>query len=194
MAHSKSQATRGGGPRPLPFYVWLLTGVVLGLGLAGVAMYRDWVPALRGGEGPQPNPQAAAVRGSDPGVAAEAAKPAETRPRFDFYTVLPEMETVVPDAQIAAEAAQPAPDSPTATSDARLFLQAGSFRSPADADQLKARLALLGQRAAVVAVTVNGATWHRVRVGPFASARELDEARRALAESGIEAMALRAAR
>ena len=34
MAKSKSQATRGGGPRPLPFYVWLLTGVVLGLGLA----------------------------------------------------------------------------------------------------------------------------------------------------------------
>lgn len=194
MAKFKSQATRGGGPRPLPFYVWLLTGVLLGLGLAGVALYQDWVPALRGNDGPQPNPQAAAARSSDPGVAAEAAKPSETRPRFDFYTVLPEMETVIPDAQIAAEAAQPAPESPTATGDARLFLQAGSFRSPADADQLKARLALLGQRAAVVAVTVNGATWHRVRVGPFGGARELDDARRTLADSGIEAIALREAR
>jgi cell division protein FtsN len=59
---------------------------------------------------------------------------------------------------------------------------------------MKARLALLGQRAAVVAVTINGTTWHRVRVGPFGNARELDDARRTLADSGIEAIALREAR
>jgi cell division septation protein DedD len=194
MAKSRSQATRGGGPRPVPFYVWLLAGVLLGLGLAGVALYKDWVPALRGGDGPQPNPQASAARGGDDGVAAEPAKPAEAKPRFDFYTVLPEMETVVPDAEIAAEAAKPPAGDPAPAADARLFLQAGSFRSQSDAEQMKARLALLGQRAAVVAVTVNGATWHRVRVGPFGAARELDDARRTLADSGIEAIALREAR
>jgi cell division protein FtsN len=194
MAKSKSQATRGGGPKPLPFYVWLLAGVVLGLGFAGFALYKDWVPALRGGDGPQPNPQAAAARGGDPGVAAEPAKPAETRPKYDFYTVLPEMETVVPDAEIAAEAAKPPAATPEPPADARLFLQAGSFRSQGDAEQMKARLALLGQRATVVAVTINGTTWHRVRVGPFGNARELDDARRTLADSGVEAIALREAR
>jgi cell division protein FtsN len=191
-ARSKSQATRGASERPIPFWIWLLVGIGLGLALAGVALYKDWVPALRGGDGPQPNPQAAAARGSDAGVAAEAAKPAEAKPKYDFYSVLPEMEVVIPDSEIKAEAAQPQPAPDAAgTAPARLFLQAGSFRSQPDAEQMKARLALLGQRAAVVSVTVNGATWHRVRVGPFGSARELDEARRALADSGVSAIALR---
>jgi cell division protein FtsN len=192
MAKSKSQATRGGGPQPLPFWIWLLAGVVLGLLLAAFALYKDWVPALRGGDGPQPNPQAAAPRGGDAGVAAEPAKPADARPKYDFYSVLPEMEVVIPDAEIKAQAEQaPSAVDPTSTAPARLLLQAGSFRSQPDAEQMKAKLALLGQRASVVAVTVNGATWHRVRVGPFASARELDEARRTLADSGINAIALR---
>lgn len=193
-ARSKSQATRGASERPVPFWIWLLVGIGLGLALAGVALYKDWVPSLRGGDGPQPNPQAAAARGSDAGVAAEPAKPAEAKPKYDFYTVLPEMETVIPESEIKAEAAQPAPATdPAGTPPARLFLQAGSFRSQPDAEQMKARLALLGQRAAVVSVTVNGATWHRVRVGPFGSARELDEARRTLADSGVNAIALREA-
>jgi cell division protein FtsN len=193
MAKSKSQATRGGSTAaPLPFWVWLLGGVVLGLGLAGFALYKDWVPTLRGGEGPLPNPQAAAPKGSDAGVAAEPA-PAESKPKYDFYSVLPEMEVVVPDAEIQAEAARPAPatDPAQPAGAQRLFLQAGSFRSQPDAEQMKAKLALLGQRASVVAVTVNGATWHRVRVGPFGNARELDEARRTLGDNGVDAIALR---
>jgi cell division protein FtsN len=192
-ARSRTQATRGAGERQVPFWIWLLVGIGLGLALAAVALYKDWVPALRSGVGPQPNPQAAAARGSDAGVAAEPAKPAETKPKYDFYSVLPEMEVVIPESEITAEAAQPppAPDAHASTAPARLFLQAGSFRSQPDAEQMKARLALLGQRAAVVSVTVNGATWHRVRVGPFGSARELDESRRALAESGVSAIALR---
>jgi cell division protein FtsN len=193
MAKSKSQATRGGQQaKPVPFWIWLIAGVGLGLALAGVALYRDWVPSLRGGSGPQPNPEAAAPRGGDAGVAAEAAKPADTRPKYDFYSVLPEMEVVIPEAEIKAQAEQPPAPAPEAGAPtARMLLQAGSFRSEPDAEQMKAKLAMLGQRASVVAVTVNGANWYRVRVGPFASARELDEARRTLADSGIEAIALR---
>ncbi|MFU8832092.1 MAG: SPOR domain-containing protein, partial [Wenzhouxiangella sp.] len=37
---------------------------------------------------------------------------------------------------------------------------------------------------------VNDATWHRVRVGPFQSARDADGARRRLQENGYEAMVL----
>ena len=67
----------------------------------------------------------------------------------------------------------------------------GSFRAGPDAEEMKAKLALLGLRAGVVAVTIDGTTWHRVRVGPYATARELDEARRTLSANGIEAIALR---
>ena len=56
---------------------------------------------------------------------------------------------------------------------------------------MKARLALMGLRAQVVTVRINDATWHRVRVGPYVSARELDDAKRTLESNGIRAIALR---
>ena len=60
-----------------------------------------------------------------------------------------------------------------------------------DADQLKARLALMGVVARVQSVTVNDATWHRVRVGPVSSAREADELRSRLASNGIDSLVMK---
>lgn len=189
MAKNRQQAFRGGESRGgQPAWMWLAAGVVLGLALSAVVLYKDWIPGLRDAGMPRPNPAATAPRAGEAGVAAEPAKPAETRPKYDFYSVLPEMEVVIPDEEVAAQAQQPEAAAPTGQ---RLFLQAGSFKGAPDAEAMKAKLALLGQRASVVAVTVNGATWHRVRVGPFASARELDDARRALDANGIAAIALR---
>lgn len=187
----KSQAYRGEPPRQWPAWIWLSAGVVLGLVLSAVVLLKDWLPALRPGNEPHPNPAATAERAGDAGVAAEAQKPAETKPKYDFYSVLPEMEVVVPEAEITAKAQAPAADpNPTATPE-RYLLQAGSFRAAPDAEEMKAKLALLGLRAGVVAVTIDGTAWHRVRVGPYASARELDEARRTLTANGIDAIALR---
>lgn len=193
MAKKAQQAYRGGEPpRQWPAWVWLSAGVALGLVLSAIVLVKDWLPALRSNDAPQPNPAATAARAGDAGVAAEAQKPAETKPKYDFYSVLPEMEVVVPDAEITAKAqAQPTVEpNPTATPE-KYLLQAGSFRAGPDAEEMKAKLALLGLRAGVVAVTIDGTTWHRVRVGPYATARELDEARRTLSANGIEAIALR---
>ena len=71
------------------------------------------------------------------------------------------------------------------------MLQAGSFRNRADADALKAKLALSGLRAQITPVSVNGADWFRVRVGPFADLRTLDSTRQTLQADGISAIALR---
>ena len=79
----------------------------------------------------------------------------------------------------------------SASDDARYLLQVGSFRAMNDADQLKARLALLGIVARVQSVTVNDATWHRVRVGPVSSAREADELRSRLADNGIDSLVMK---
>jgi cell division protein FtsN len=68
----------------------------------------------------------------------------------------------------------------------------GSFRNQADAEQMKARLALLGSVATVQTVTVNGATWHRVRIGPFEGARKADEMRRMLSANQIETLVMKA--
>ncbi|HVF34972.1 MAG TPA: SPOR domain-containing protein [Candidatus Saccharimonadia bacterium] len=187
MGRKNGQAHRGGNERPaMPAWAWVLCGVVLGLALSAIALYKDWVPVVRERDAPRPNPQATPSDAvADPGVANAPAKP-----KYDFYTVLPEMEVVIPESQVSAEAARPEP--PTEPG-ARYFLQTGSFRSDDDAEQMKARLALLGLRAQVVTVDINAQTWHRVRVGPYVSARELDDARRTLSSNGFEAIALKEA-
>lgn len=48
------------------------------------------------------------------------------------------------------------------------MLQMGSFRKYADADRLKASLALVGIQAEIQKVKIdNGETFHRVRAGPY---------------------------
>jgi cell division protein FtsN len=73
----------------------------------------------------------------------------------------------------------------------RYLLQAGSSPDAKGAEELKAKLALLGFVARVQPVTINGKTWNRVRVGPYASASDLEAAKKSLAESGINAIALK---
>jgi hypothetical protein len=54
---------------------------------------------------PQPNAEATAPKESEQAVADEAAKkPAAPKKTFDFYSVLPEMEVVIPDAELSAKA------------------------------------------------------------------------------------------
>ena len=56
---------------------------------------------------------------------------------------------------------------------------------------MKARLALLGITARVQTVTVNDATWHRVRVGPVNGAREAESMRGRLAANQIDSLVMK---
>ena len=56
---------------------------------------------------------------------------------------------------------------------------------------MKAELALMGLEAQIVSADVNGATLHRVRVGPYGGLDAMNRARSRLAENGIEATVLR---
>jgi cell division protein FtsN len=68
------------------------------------------------------------------------------------------------------------------------FIQAGSFQNPAEADNQKARLAILGFEASVEPANLpDKGTWYRVRMGPYAKVEEINKVRQALAQSGIEA-------
>ncbi|TDK23144.1 sporulation protein [Luteimonas aestuarii] len=255
----KSQARRSGGNSGgLPGWAWLVIGVLLAL-LAMLVLPRYFKPA--GEDGffrPRPNPDAQpAISAIDedlpppPGsqAADPVAPPAPARPEYDFYTVLPEQEVAMTDAQLAATAReeaerrrrleqarqaqapahpdaaepahpapiaeQPAPQAPaagtattppatTAPSPAttasaapaadgtRYILQAGAFSSSGDAEALKARIALLGLTARVETGDVEGRTVHRVRMGPYATATELAEAKQKLGNGGLPALAIRA--
>jgi cell division protein FtsN len=199
MAAKKGrQATRGGNGEQKPAWLWVLVGMLLGMGLMALVLVKDWAPLLRRKDLPQPNPQATAPKESEPPVAE--AKP---KKNYDFYQVLPEAEVVIPDAELSAKAkaeqqaranpnATPATTSTTpATGSGRYILQTGSYPEPKAADEAKAKLALAGFVAQVQPVTINGKTWHRVRLGPYPSASELEAAKRSLAENGINAIALK---
>lgn len=194
MARRKSQARRG-NDRRVPVWIWLLGGVLLGLGLSAAVLIWD-----RDGRLPTPraNPAATAPRESEPAIApAPKPEPEKQKPRYDFYTLLRERETPVSDKELAekvqAESTQPAA-APAAQTPARerLLLQAGAFRDMRDADAVRARIALAGLQARVETANVNGAAIYRVRLGPYATARELEDAKRQLAQNGVpDTMAVR---
>ncbi|MDX1433974.1 MAG: SPOR domain-containing protein [Gammaproteobacteria bacterium] len=117
----------------------------------------------------------------------EGSEPA--RPRFEFYTMLPEMEIAVPDQELErAESTESRDDGGEYT----YVLQAGSFRKSEQAERLKAELALMGLQAQIQTVAVDGADkWHRVRIGPFTNIQALNEARSALKRHDVETMVLK---
>jgi len=71
------------------------------------------------------------------------------------------------------------------------LIQVGAFRAPEDAEQMRARMAILGFEAKVSNVERDGATWHRVRLGPYPSIEELNRARARVEENGIGSMVIR---
>jgi cell division protein FtsN len=87
--------------------------------------------------------------------------------------------------------AAPASALPTPAAGSGYLLQVGAFPNAADAETLKAKLALQGFVANVQSVSVGGQTYHRVRLGPFRSATELESTKQRLAGAGINAIALK---
>jgi cell division protein FtsN len=118
--------------------------------------------------------------------AAEASKGA--KPKYDFYIILQEGETLVSERDLAK--GKPAMKTAKVEESVSYFLQAGSFARFEDADQLKARLALTGLVAQIQKVTLEGrGTYHRVRLGPYAKLEDMEQANHQLRELGIKALA-----
>lgn len=108
--------------------------------------------------------------------------------RYEFYTVLPESEIVIPEQEMIQRERQ----SPGLKKNKHTYiLQAGSFRKKQEAETLKARLALLGVESSVEKVVVNKDIWHRIRIGPFVSVREINSVRNRLLHNNINAILIR---
>ena len=185
---------RGIGRRPAGgTLIGIFVGLVLGLAVASaIAIYMTNAPVPfinRAGDKAKPStPQA------DRNL-AETARTAETksgqpeRPRFDFYKILPGKEEPVTDRDL--KAAAKAADKAGAPKDL-YFVQAGAFQNPADADNLKARLALVGLVASVEPASLpDRGTWYRVRLGPYNQLEEINRVRAALAQNGVDASLVR---
>jgi len=161
-------------------------------------------------------PSPAASTEQDTRAAGEQHKdtiPPPPKPRFDFYTLLPEMEVVIPEQEITAALKQPPPPvtapveeagKPAAAAAAApapkaapvktappaagtFYLQVGSFKNGAQAERFKAELAMQGMQTSIQTVTINNKdTYHRVRVGPFHDFDTLDKTRQSLKKKGID--------
>lgn len=178
---AKRQAIKR-GEKPIPGWLWLLGGVALGAVLAVAIMLTGGLPGEEEEwRGPRP-----AAQSPDEGP----PQPDELIPErdYDFYTLLPEMEVVIPEREISEQAEE---NVSTPAADENYLLQAGSFQNAGDADSLKAQLALQGFVAGVHTVTINGDDWHRVRIGPFNNYRELEAAQEQLEAIQIETIALK---
>jgi cell division protein FtsN len=139
------------------------------------------------------------VRISDAELAASAREEETRRAQADAQRARDALEGRTPEP--AAVAATPAstgtgdtaaPAQAAAADGARYILQAGAFGAAGDAEEVKAKLAMLGLGARVETGQANGKTVYRVRMGPYATAGELAEAKQKLAGSGLPAMAIKA--
>ncbi len=110
---------------------------------------------------------------------------AAPKPRFDFYTVLPNQNL-----DLGADI-EPAAVSSKQTSTDLYVLQAGSFRMQKDADQRRGELALLGLEAQIERTTGDNGVWFRVYVGPFENRSAMAHARSITAQQSIDTLLLK---
>ncbi len=179
--HSKSKPSSAA-----PGWAWLVTGLLIGLFVAFLVYLNQGGSVGQRDAPPDTSQDARAVR---PAPGKEIPTP--PKPRFDFYTLLPEMEVAVPDEGSGGKA-RPAQPLAKVDDPGNYVLQVGSFKNYKDADAFKASLALLGLEAEIQTVTIDGKdTWHRVRIGPIGDLDELNRTRSRLKEHDIDAMLLK---
>jgi len=177
----KSGGRRGGSS----LLAGILIGLVLGLGIAlAVAWYINKMPSpfSSRASAPPKSESDKSPQGQTARVDEKSGKTGESKPRFDFYKILPGSEE--PSAEKQPKDVQ---KESTASGKEAFFLQAGAFQNAPDADNLKARLALLGIEAGVETSAVpDKGVWHRVRIGPYTSVEELNRIRDTLKQNGVQ--------
>ena len=154
--------------------VILLCGVMIGLLINGINSDNPRLGAgLKQLLEKQPNNTEA-----DPEIAAVLANQS-TEKNYEFYDLLPDIEKVMPDDLPDSEPVRPAEN-------LDYFLQAASFRAYADAEKLRARLALKGFKSVTQARDVEGdGTYYRVRLGPYPDKRKAKTAKNKLQRLGV---------
>jgi hypothetical protein len=138
-----------------------------------------------GGDTPRPDPHR--VARADPEASGGAA--GKTPEKYDFYQMLPNFEVVIPEKDKDVKR-----DLPAAAKIERpgvYVLQAGSYRNEADANRVRAQLALQGVDAKVQRVAVDTDVWHRVRIGPINNLDELNKVRKQLQAADVDALVIR---
>ncbi len=172
--------------RGAPGWVWMLFGLSLGL-IVAAAVY------LRGRTGGGP-PVAVTVT-TPPATETPLPTTAESGDSqslgFEFYDILPRFEVVLPATELDARPDDPDTTEPVLEEPGRYVLQAGSFSAEADAERMRASLALLGIESRIQRVTIDTDDYHRVRIGPTSDLDSLNGIRNRLWDAEIEVLLIK---
>lgn len=144
--------------------IGLIVGAILAVGIAFWVATNNPFKTSRPDGGPSDKPQT---------VVEDAPEPA---PSYDFYKVLP-----------SDAPGDIAPSQPAAAATPLYYLQAGAFQNAADADNMKAQLAMLGVEADIQTRDLGEkGIFHRVRIGPFRAMDEINRTRSLLTQNEIQ--------
>lgn len=167
----------------------LACGLVAGLAIAGLVYVKDHRP-----QGPvallaKPDKKKPhnAEQPPDPD-GADAAAPDDAGTSYDFYSSLPKFEVVVPEKE---KDVRPDIRAVPETRRGTYVLQAGSYKNFADADRVRAKLALQGIESKVQKVSVDNDTWHRIRIGPISNLDQLNRMRTLLRKADVDVLVIR---
>src|SRR3972149_949669 len=185
--HKSGRSKNGSGS----LLIGILIGLLLGLGIAlAVAWYINKTPTpfLNRSGPPAKGEPAKSAAPESARTDDRSGKAPDGKPRFDFYKILPGTEEPVTEKQFSEAQRKPS----TAQAREAFFLQAGAFQSAPDADNMKARLALLGGGGSGKTTRLSDkGVWHRVRAGPYVAIEDLNRTREILKQNGIDTTLIR---
>ena len=187
-ARTARKPARSKGGILVGIFIGLLIGALCAVGAAWYfTRSSPFQEPSRRAEPPAPPSSPEAVEASPITLPGKPGGRPVEKPQFDFYKILPQGESGA-----APVPSKPQADASEAPPADRLYLQAGAFEDPSEADNVKAQLALMGIEASVQRVQLSGrGTVHRVRVGPFPSQSALERMRGEMASAGIETSIVR---
>lgn len=162
----------------IPAWIWLTLGILIGLGIAMLTRI----------DGRHIKSSQSTYTDQTQNTKSETDS---TKRKFDFYTLLPELEIVIPQEE-TKPLNKKSSTSQSSDYTGGYLLQAGSFQQHNEADSLKARLALLGVEAKIQSVKVNNTNWHRVQIGPTKDRAMLEDLRKRLRTHHIDTMLMQA--
>jgi len=204
-AHGSRSSQRGG------FLVGFVVGILIGLAAAlAVALYVTKAPVPFINKVPMRSPaqdaaeaernrnwdpnSALAGRNPAPGTAAsgvitgtEPVRPAIVPPAIEPALPASQPRTARAAASAAVAAVPRASQSTLSSGTFTYFVQAGAYSRSEDAEQQRAKLAMLGMDSRLTEREQGGKMVYRVRVGPFERREDAESTKEKLNDSGVDA-------
>ncbi|MSP27356.1 MAG: SPOR domain-containing protein [Methylococcales bacterium] len=115
----------------------------------------------------------------------KTAEPEVQATQFEFYTILPEKETIVPAYEIKTRTREERIGQAKAT---QYIMQVGSYNTTKDAEKMQAKLSAMGIEAHIQKAKVGNTVWYRIKIGPFAQIASVNTLSARLKQSGIDAI------